>query len=191
MAKLIVGLGNPGKEYAKTRHNVGFWCVDHIARMLGTTSFKEKWQAKVAESVIGGERVYFMMPMTYMNDSGRAVGEAVHFLKQSDFENDLLVVYDDLDLPVGNIRLRAKGSAGGHNGMKSIIQAIGSSDFPRIRIGIGRPPFDITVRDFVLSGFGKSERELIDDAVERAAKAAVAACQEPFAIVMNVFNSQA
>lgn len=189
MAKLIVGLGNPGKQYAQTRHNVGFWCVLRIMETVRAGIAKEKWRSLVAEATIQGERVYLLQPLTYMNLSGEAVRAAIDFLKLENLQRNLIVVYDDMDLPVGKIRLREKGSAGGHNGMKSIIEHLGTEAFPRIRIGIGRPEFDIVVTDYVLSRFSGPERSIVETAVIRAADAAVAACTVPFATVMNVFNS--
>ena len=189
MAKLIVGLGNPGKQYAQTRHNVGFWCIRRIMETVRAEVAKEKWRSLVAEATIQGERVYLLQPLTYMNLSGEAVRAAIDFLKLENLQRNLIVVYDDMDLPVGKIRLREKGSAGGHNGMKSIIEHLGTEAFPRIRIGIGRPEFDIVVTDYVLSRFSGPERSIVETAVIRAADAAVAACTVPFATVMNVFNS--
>ncbi len=189
MAKLIVGLGNPGKQYAQTRHNVGFWCIRRIMVTVRAEVAKEKWRSLVAEATIQGERVYLLQPLTYMNLSGEAVRAAIDFLKLENLQRNLIVVYDDMDLPVGKIRLREKGSAGGHNGMKSIIEHLGTEAFPRIRIGIGRPEFDIVVTDYVLSRFSGPERSIVETAVIRAADAAVAACTVPFATVMNVFNS--
>ncbi len=189
MAKIIVGLGNPGKQYAQTRHNVGFWCVLRVSETLQAGPVKEKWRSLVAEATLQGERVYLIQPLTYMNLSGEAVRAAIDFLKLDDIQRDLIVVYDDMDLPVGKIRLREKGSAGGHNGMKSIIEHLGTEAFPRIRIGIGRPTFDIVVTDHVLSKFPRPERRIVEEAVTRAAQAVVAACTSSFPAVMNVFNS--
>ena len=189
MAKIIVGLGNPGKQYAQTRHNVGVWCVLRVIETLHAGSVKEKWKSLVAEATVQGERVYLILPQTYMNLSGEAVRAAVDFLKPENIQQDLIVVYDDMDLPVGRIRLREKGSAGGHNGMKSIIEHLGTEAFPRIRIGIGRPAFDMMVTDHVLSRFSRAQRSSVEEAAGRAADAVVAACAAPFAAVMNVFNS--
>lgn len=187
MGKLIVGLGNPGAEYARTRHNVGFWCLDRVAERLGSPPERLRWNARLAEATAGGERVYLLFPQTFMNRSGEAVLPAVRYLNLQ-VERDLIVVYDDLDLPPGRLRLRKKGSAGGHNGMKSVISALGTAAFPRIRIGIGRPPSDVAVVDYVLSTFPPVERALVEEAAERAAEAAVQACALPFEEVMNGFN---
>ncbi len=188
--KLIVGLGNPGKEYEKTKHNAGFMCVDTLLSKLDAHRPYKKWQAIVTEARVGTELIYLVRPQTYMNLSGQAVKEAVHALG-IDVTQDLILVYDDLDLPIGSVRLRQKGSAGGHNGVKSVVQQVGSGLFPRIRIGIGRPPFDITVIDYVLTPFPKKDRELVAKSVELAAEAAHAACESPFQMVMNKFNSRA
>ncbi|PWI58444.1 aminoacyl-tRNA hydrolase [Sulfoacidibacillus thermotolerans] len=188
MSKLIVGLGNPGKEYEKTRHNVGFMVIDSLAQSLGIVSAKEKWRSLVAESMVEGERVYLMRPQTYMNVSGEAIRAAVDYLKLDRLSEQLLVIYDDMDLPIGKVRLREKGSAGGHNGVKSIIWHLGTEEFPRIRVGIGHPPADVAVVDYVLSRFSKVEHAQIALAVEYSAKAALAFCNTPFPIVMNAFN---
>ncbi len=187
--KLVVGLGNPGKEYEKTRHNVGFWCIEKLQDKLGAGRPYKKWQALVADTKVGGERVYLIRPQTYMNLSGQSVKEAILALGIEPVR-DLILIYDDMDMPVGSIRLREKGSAGGHNGVKSVLQLAGSHEFPRIRIGIGRPPFDITVVDYVLSTFSKNDREQVMQAVELAAEAAEAALTQAFPIVMNKFNSR-
>lgn len=189
MAKLVVGLGNPGKEYAKTRHNVGFWCVEHLCGVLGVAGDKKKFQGLVGEGRYGGHSVYLLFPQTYMNLSGQSVAPAMQFWRLT--PADLIVVYDDLDLPPGSLRLREKGGAGGHNGVKSIIASVGTNEFARVRIGIGRPPFDVTVTDYVLSPFGKSERPLLQDAVERAGEAVLQAVTDPFVQVMNRFNVRA
>ncbi len=189
MAKWIVGLGNPGSSYAKTRHNVGFMCVDAIRDTLGLDREKpkEKWQASVVETMLYGQKVYLMCPLTYMNNSGEAVREALSY-GNGDAKNDLIVIYDDLDLPTGKIRLRTSGGSGGHNGIKSITAHLGTDEYARIRIGIGRPPFDVTVVDHVLTAFTKQERPIIDDAVNQASDAIVLALRESFTIAMNRFN---
>lgn len=187
--KLVVGLGNPGKDYEKTKHNVGFWCIETLQDKLNAHRPYKKWQALVTEAKVAQEEVYLLRPQTYMNLSGQSVREAVRAIGIEP-DRDLLLIYDDLDLPVGSIRLREKGSAGGHNGVKSVLQHLGNNLFPRIRIGIGRPPFDITVVDYVLSPFRKDDRELVRQSVEFAAEAVRASCEQPFASVMNKFNSR-
>ncbi|MCI0182616.1 aminoacyl-tRNA hydrolase [Sulfoacidibacillus ferrooxidans] len=188
MAKLIVGLGNPGKEYQKTRHNVGFWSIEQISEELHVATPKEKWRSLVSESMVHGERVYLVRPLTYMNVSGEAVRAAMDFLKLDRPNEQLLVIYDDMDLPVGKIRLREKGSSGGHNGIKSIISHLGTQEFPRIRIGVGHPSGDVPIVDYVLSRFAKAELPLVGDAVVRSAEAAIEFCKTPFPLVMNAFN---
>lgn len=189
MTKLIVGLGNPGKDYEKTRHNIGFWCIEQLQESLRAGRPYKKWQAIVSEANVNGVRVYLLRPQTYMNLSGQAVKEAILALRIDPVE-DLILIYDDLDLPVGQIRLREKGSAGGHNGVKSVLQVLDLDQFARIRIGIGRPPFDITVVDYVLSKFSKSDRVLVQTAVTHAAEAVESALTLPFPQVMNRFNSR-
>lgn len=191
VTKLIVGLGNPGNEYAKTRHNVGFWCLDEVAARLGSPNLRARWNGLVAEISVDGERAYLLYPQTYMNRSGDSVAQAVRYLGIGDFSRELVIVCDDLDLPPGTLRLRLKGSAGGHNGVKSILAHLGTEEFPRIRLGIGRPPFDITVVDYVLANFSKSERVLVGGAVDRAADAILKTFSEPFDRVMTAFNARA
>jgi PTH1 family peptidyl-tRNA hydrolase len=184
--KIIVGLGNPGIKYALTRHNIGFWVIDELSRVWGIPVQKEKWKAEVGEGIVEGEKVILIKPLTYMNLSGESVRPAVEWLK-ADLE-DLCVVYDDLDLPPGKIRLRLKGSSGGHNGMKSIIQHLGTDEFKRIKIGIGRPEGGMSVPDYVLSPFKKEEEEVIADAVSRAAQAIDRWVKSNFQEAMNVYN---
>lgn len=188
MIKLIAGLGNPGREYEQTRHNAGFWVIERLLAQNPTgTGAKRKFHGLVDEVSAHGERIVLLRPQTFMNLSGQSVAEAVRYLNV-DPGSELLVVYDDLDLPVGRIRLREKGSSGGHNGIKSVISHIGGDGFARIRVGVGRPSIGVTVIDHVLSRFAKAERQLVDEAVERAAEAAWQACSQPFPVVMNHFN---
>jgi PTH1 family peptidyl-tRNA hydrolase len=184
--KLIVGLGNPGMKYAKTRHNVGFWVIDELSRRWGIPVTKEKWNSEVGEGVVRGEKVILMKPLTYMNLSGEAVRPALDWLK-ADLE-DLCVIYDDLDLPPGQIRLRLKGSSGGHNGMKSIIAHLGTDQFKRIKIGIGRPQGPMPIPDYVLGTFSAAELEEISDAVGRAADAVSHWLESTFLEAMNDYN---
>ena len=147
--KMIVGLGNPGKEYEKTRHNAGFWVVDSLADKFGVTTWKDQYNASISEFRLGGEKILLVKPQTYMNLSGEAVQPLMHFYKLE--LDDLLVIYDDLDLPTGTVRIRKNGSSGGQKGMTSIIQRLNEDDFPRIRMGIGRPPAGWTVANYVTS----------------------------------------
>lgn len=154
---LIVGLGNPGDEYRSTRHNAGFMTIDEIARDVGAQVDRAKFHALTSEAVIGGVRVLLMKPMTMMNASGVAVGEAAKFYKLS--PDHVLVFSDDITLAPGRLRVRARGSAGGHNGLKSIIEHLGSEDFPRIRLGVGEKPHpEMDLADWVLSNFTAPEK---------------------------------
>ncbi|MEW4354866.1 aminoacyl-tRNA hydrolase [Streptococcus pneumoniae] len=156
MTKLIVGLGNPGDKYVETKHNVGFMIVDKIVKDLNLSFTTDKiFQAALAMTFINGEKVYFVKPLTFMNESGKAVHALLSYYGLD--VDDLLVIYDDLDMEVGKIRLRAKGSAGGHNGIKSIIKHIGTQDFKRVKIGIGRPKQGMSVVHHVLGKFDKED----------------------------------
>lgn len=185
--KLIVGLGNPGKQYEKTRHNAGFMAVDETADLLGITLNQIKFKGMIGEGRSGSEKVILLKPLTYMNLSGESLIQVLQFYKLD--LNQLLVIYDDLDTPTGQIRLRMKGSAGGHNGVKSIIQHIGTEEFYRIRVGIGRPPQGKKVVDYVLEPFLAVEEGDVHSAVKKSAEAARAWISEPFEQVMNRFNS--
>lgn len=186
--KLIVGLGNPGIKYAQTRHNVGFFVVDHLSEQWSIPLKQHKWEAEIGEGRICGEKVVLCKPQTFMNRSGMAVRPVFDFFN-ADID-DIVVIYDDLDLPPGQIRLRLKGSAGGHNGMKSIIGHLGTDQFKRIRIGIGRPEPPYPVTDYVLSPFAEDEEEAVADAVERAAEAINHWTQSTFLDAMNRYNSK-
>ncbi|MCL6445962.1 MAG: aminoacyl-tRNA hydrolase [Alicyclobacillus sp.] len=186
--KLVVGLGNPGEKYANTRHNAGFWVIDALAERAGIHCSKQKWQSLIGEGRIGGELVLFCKPQTYMNLSGEAVREICHFYTDLHLAEDLIVVYDDMDLPTGTLRLRQQGSAGGHNGMKSIITELGTERFPRVRLGIGRPEPGRDVISHVLQPFPSAERPVVDDMVARAADAVEFALQHSFTLAMNRFN---
>ncbi|GGJ08844.1 peptidyl-tRNA hydrolase [Alicyclobacillus cellulosilyticus] len=186
--KVIVGLGNPGPEYAQTRHNVGFWVVDRLADRWQAGAGKEKWRAWVAEVRCGAEKVLLVKPLTYMNQSGESVRAVINFYRDLDITRDLIVVYDDMDFAPGEIRLRQKGSAGGHNGMKSVIAHLGSEVFPRVRVGIGRPGPGADVVSYVLSPFPPQERLRVEAAAERAANAIEFAVQHTFELAMNRFN---
>lgn len=186
--KVIVGLGNPGRAYEETRHNLGFKTIDKISVKWSIPVVQNKFRALVGEGRINSERVLLVKPQTYMNLSGESVSEVLSFYKLT--PDELLVIHDDLDLPLGKLRLREKGSAGGNNGIKSIIQHLGSQEFKRIKIGIGRPAPGVSVRDYVLQGFPPADRQVIEQAVERAADAAVMWTGTPFLQVMNQYNSQ-
>ena len=160
MTKLIVGLGNPGDKYFETKHNVGFMLVDQMAKSLNLTFSHDKiFQADIASTFLNGEKVYFVKPTTFMNESGKAVHALLTYYGL-DIE-DLLVIYDDLDMEVGKLRFRQKGSAGGHNGIKSIIAETGTQEFDRIKIGIGRPQKGMSVVNHVLGKFSEDDYAII------------------------------
>lgn len=162
--KLVVGLGNPGKEYEKTRHNVGFMVLDKVAEKLKVYDFKEKFSGLLGEANYKGEKVLLLKPQTYMNLSGNSIVQVINFYKLN-VEEDLIVVYDDMALPLGKLRMREKGSAGGHNGIKSIIAHLGD-EFLRIKCGIGKSKNDTI--DFVLGQFDKVEQEAVDQMIKSA-----------------------
>lgn len=184
--KLIVGLGNPGKKYEATRHNVGFEVIDKLAHNLNISLKEEKWKGLFGFEVINGEKIFLLKPLTYMNLSGESVRPLMDFYKID--IDDVLVIYDDLDLPPGKIRLRQKGSHGGHNGIKSLLAHLGTEHFKRIRIGIGRPEPGVPVANYVLSTFTPSEKIDIASAVDQAAKASEEWLYKEFLNVMNSFN---
>lgn len=185
--KLVVGLGNPGVKYAFTRHNVGFWAVDCLGENLGVQVNREKWQSCYAEVQVGSEKTILLKPQTFMNRSGDAVRAVLNSYHQLDVQKDLIVLYDDMDFSPGQMKLRAQGSAGGHNGMKSVIAHVGTTEFARIRIGIGRPkPGE--VMQYVLSPFLKEEELLVRDAVQRSADAVKDSITQTFSYAMNQYN---
>lgn len=185
----IVGLGNPGREYAGNRHNAGFQCIDRLAEAHGISFTRRQARARVAQGEISGHRVLLVKPQTFMNASGEAVGQLVRFYKIA--PADVLVLYDDLDLPLGKIRLRPDGGAGGHKGMNSVIQHLGTEDFPRLRLGIGRPPGQMDPVDYVLSDFTVGERADMELAFERAVAAIECFLGEGIDAAMNAFNPPA
>lgn len=185
--KLIVGLGNPGKEYENTRHNSGFKVLDAIAKECNVDITQKKFKALIANTRIGSESVLLMKPQTYMNLSGEAVIQAVNFYHLD--PSDILVIYDDLDLPVGKIRLRQKGSAGGQNGMKNIIAHLHTNEFDRIRVGIGKDS-RVPVVDWVLGKIRKEELQDYEQAVSLAKDAAIYSCSHTFTDTMSNFNKK-
>lgn len=184
--KVIIGLGNPGKKYEDTRHNVGFMTIDKISEKWNIPVGQQKFRAIVGEGRINMQKVLLVKPQTYMNLSGESVAEILKFYKLT--HEDILVIFDDLDLPVGKLRLRAKGSAGGHNGIKSLIAHLGTQEFKRIKIGIDRPEPGRSVSDYVLGGFSKADQGEINQAIEVATDAASAWMTESFINVMNKYN---
>jgi PTH1 family peptidyl-tRNA hydrolase len=182
--KLIVGLGNPGPKYAGTRHNVGFDVVDYLAAGPGCSPFREKFEALVAELKEGDESVLLVKPLTFMNLSGRAVRAALDFYKLA--ADRVLVVCDDFNLPLGKLRVRAKGSHGGQNGLRSVQEHLGTDAYARLRIGVGEPGHDPV--DHVLSKFKAGERKAVDEAVATAAQAALVWVRQGAEAAMNRFN---
>jgi len=184
---LIVGLGNPEKKYEKTFHNVGFLAAGDCAELLDAKFRKKECEASVAEAYLGGEKIIIARPLTYMNASGRSVKQLVAKYKIT--PDRLAVLYDDYDLPKGHVRIRPSGSAGTHNGMRSVIAELGFSDFARIRIGIHDPEVNVPLIDYVLSEIRKDDYELFAAACKRAAEAAVSiATGERFELVMTKYN---
>lgn len=186
--RLIVGLGNPGIEYEQTRHNVGFWVVDALARQARAEMKPDRGPAEAGCGRLRGRPVCFVKPLTYMNRSGGAVRH--HMLRHRVSEQDILVVVDDINLDPGVIRLRQKGSAGGHNGMQDIVDVLNSENFPRLRIGIGSNFEKGRQADYVLSTFEKDELTRVEDAVLRARDAATTFVCEGIVIAMNRFNKK-
>ncbi|MEY8380284.1 aminoacyl-tRNA hydrolase [Ileibacterium valens] len=183
--KIIVGLGNPGLRYDNTRHNAGFMVMDRIAEILNEKIEKEKFEGKYVKTRVNGEEVILLKPTTFMNNSGFSLRACMDFFKVSN--KDILVIYDDMDMPVGKIRLRQKGSAGGHNGIKSVITCAMTNEFDRIRVGIGRDP-QIPIVNYVLSRFKAEEQEDLKKSVDEAAEAAIYSISHSFADTMNRFN---
>lgn len=184
--KMIVGLGNPGSEYENTRHNVGFLVVDELARRENVTVWQSKMAAQVGEYRAYGEKVLLVKPQTYMNLSGEAVGQIARFYKID--SEDILVISDDMDLPLGKIRLKNRGSSGGHRGIESILQHLEDKNFVRVRVGIGRPPVGWTVNNYVLSKFYGEEAETWNEAKCRVADSVQAVLADGLTKAMNTFN---
>lgn len=183
--KLIAGLGNPGGQYAETRHNVGFLLLDTWAEAL-KCDFRPKFQGLTAEMQEAGEKVFLLKPLTFMNLSGRAIRELAQFYKIP--AEDILVVHDDMDLPLGRIRLRQSGSSGGHNGIKSTIAEIGTEQFWRLKIGIGRPPAGWDPARYVLASFGKEEITPLEDVLSRSREVLRLWIQGESQKAMNQYN---
>lgn len=188
--KLIVGLGNPGAQYERTRHNAGFMAVDLLAQRHAAGQIpKSRFHAVTLDAIIGTEKVLLMKPTKYMNLSGQSVGEAIRFYKL-DPKEDLIVLVDDIALPVGFIRVRKTGSAGGHNGLSNIDQLLGGADYPRIRIGVGNVPKFMNQADWVLSKFMKEEHDDVDRSIKAAADATQCMLDEGISKAMNAFNTK-
>jgi len=184
--KLIVGLGNPGRDYDKTRHNIGFEIVDALSGKWGIPLNQAKHKGLYGVGYVNGKKVILLKPMTYMNLSGESISAVMSYFKV-DIEN-VVVLYDDLDLAVGKMRLRQKGSAGGHNGIKSTIAHLGTQEFNRVRIGIGRPQNGMSVTNHVLGRFTEMEWTEMQEMINTCTKACESYLEKPFLQVMNDFN---
>lgn len=183
---LIVGLGNPGKKYENTRHNMGFMVVDRLSEKTGTAVDRLKFRALTGECVIGGHKVMLMKPQTFMNLSGDAVREAARYYKLA--PSHIIVIYDDIDIPLGNLRLRKSGSAGTHNGMRSIVSLLGTDQFPRVRVGIGGTSGDLV--NHVIGRISSGERKILDETVNNAADAVECFVNDGIDMAMNRFNTR-
>lgn len=186
--KLIVGLGNPGSRYRGTRHNVGWEVLERLARKHDIAIEEDTGWAEVGRGEIGPHRVALARPMTYVNASGTAVADLKRRYRIK--AADVFLIVDDLDLPLGRLRLRPKGTAGGHNGLRSVIEALGTDGFPRMRVGIGRPPGETDAADHVLARFSGEERQMLNDALDRAVEALEVAIVEGVDVSMNRFNAK-
>ncbi len=184
--KLFAGLGNPGRKYEHTRHNLGFRVVDHIGKQHGVIINKKTGDSLVGKWTLEGEKILLVKPQTYMNRSGEAISRLLDELQVS--PHDLVVIYDDLDLPFGRIRIRPGGSAGGHRGVLSILESLAGASFFRVRVGIGRPPDGVDPAEFVLQGFTGEEAEQLGPLVDRAADAVICLLREGFERAMSQFN---
>ena len=185
---LIVGLGNPGPKYANTRHNLGFQVIESLSRKLETGKPVQKHKALLAETTFKGEKVVLAQPLTYMNLSGHSVKEMIGNYHTA--LSDLLIIYDDLDLPPGVIRLRGSGGSGGHRGLQSIIDALGTNAFPRLRIGIGPSPEWMETADYVLLHPQGDEKDLLNDSLLRSTEAVLSFITDGLEQAMNLFNRE-
>ena len=184
---LIAGLGNPDKKYEKTRHNIGFDTVDALAEKYNISITEKKHKALCGSGVIEGVKVILAKPQTYMNLSGESIAEIVNFYKL-DPESEMLIIFDDISLAPGNIRVRKKGSAGGHNGIKNIIAHLGGQVFPRIKVGVGEKPPKYDLADYVLGHFSKVEQELMSEGYDNAVKAVELIVSDQMSEAMNEYN---
>lgn len=184
---LIAGLGNPGKQYEATRHNMGFDVIDKLVEEFNVPQAGVKFNAMYGKGRIGGEPVILMKPLSYMNLSGGPIRDMANYFK-IDPETELIVIYDDIDTEPGQLRVRKKGSAGGHNGIKSIIQQLGTQNFMRVRVGVGAKPKDWDLADYVLGRFDRDDRQLVEDAQERACEAVEMILADSVDAAMNKFN---
>lgn len=185
--KVVVGLGNPGRKYERTRHNVGFDVLSQLADWHGVTGFKSQFEAEVGEFSLGGDKVLLVAPQTFMNLSGRSVAALVKFYKLP--VSEIMVVCDDMNLPLGRLRLRGAGSAGGQKGLQDIIQKLGTQEIPRLRMGVGRPPAGFAAADYVLGRFRADESDSISQAVQNAARGIECWVEQGLEIAMNQVNA--
>jgi PTH1 family peptidyl-tRNA hydrolase len=183
--KAVIGLGNPGLKYSRTKHNVGFRLLDILVQEKGY-AYRNDFRGKVAEARLEGNRIFFLKPYTYMNLSGLAASQLANYYKIE--SRNILVIHDDMDLPLGKIRIRSQGSAGGHKGVKSIIEELGTQDFWRLKIGVGRPKEQGDIINHVLSSFNKEEHKIIEEALEQAHKAVLLWLQGLGNQAMNTYN---
>lgn len=183
---IIAGLGNPSREYEKTRHNVGFEAIDLLADKLGVKCTDKKHKAFCGMGMIGTEKVILSKPQTYMNLSGESIGSMADYYKVE--PDHIIVICDDINLEEGQLRIRAKGSAGGHNGLKSIINHLGSQEFLRIRVGVGEKPKEMDLADYVLGRFPKAQEALMEDAYKAAAEASIMVVEDGADAAMNLYN---
>lgn len=186
---IIAGLGNPTKEYAHTRHNIGFDVIDAIAEQYNIAVMEKKHKALIGKGYIEGEKAVLLKPLTFMNLSGESIQDAVNYYK-IDETDELIVIYDDISLAPGQLRIRKKGSAGGHNGIKNIIAHLGHDTFQRIKVGVGEKPRGYDLADYVLSRFSKQERSIMEESIGRAVEAVKVMISENADAAMNLFNKK-
>ena len=186
---IIVGLGNPGRQYQNTRHNIGFDVIDVIAEKNHITVEERKHKALIGKGFVGGERAVLVKPQTYMNLSGESVRQVIDFYK-TDEKSELIVISDDVSLDVGQIRIRKKGSAGGHNGLKNIILHLGHDEFQRVKMGVGEKPQGYDLADYVLGHFSVEERKIMEESAGRAAEAVEAMVRDGADAAMNLYNKK-
>lgn len=185
---LVVGLGNPGKEYENTRHNVGFRVADILAENLAVASFKQKQNALICDCKLNGKRILLCKPLTFMNLSGQAVGSLSKFYKIP--KENIILIFDDISLPVGKVRVRAKGTHGGHNGMKNISEIMSTNEIKRVKIGVGEKPHpDYDLKDWVLGSFSKEDNKILEPTLSRAADAVKEIICADITSAMNKFNN--
>lgn len=185
---IIAGLGNPGKQYENTRHNVGFCVIDILADRMGVCVDEKKHKGLCARGTLEGEKVVLLKPQTFMNLSGESVRAAADFYKVE--QEHILVIYDDVSLEPGQLRIRGKGSAGGHNGIKNIIAHLGTQEFPRVKVGVGEKPREMDLADYVTSRFSQGEQKMMDEAFREAANGAAMIIGKGIDAAMNHFNGK-